>query len=260
VFSNKSQYCHTCSHFAYRMQNEQFPPEIIKSLWDYIRKNGYRCYYTGMLLEMEDDTSPWYCDFDHWVPGDSRKVVITSALLNAMKTDLSVKEFRYYVLQLDDHRKKHLKVRKRKLVYWNRLVPFSDKRCPICGRPKLRHHEYCPRCAKFGHRMKAKFPKEASRAIWDYVRKNGYVCYYTGMRLDMDNPKSPWYCVFDHWMPHDPRKVVLTSFLVNDMKSDLTEKEFWYIIGQLANYIRKGTKVRKRKLIFWKRPYKKWDT
>lgn len=103
--------------------------------------------------------------------------------------------------------------------------------------------------------MKAKFPKKTSKAIWDYIRKNGYVCYYTGMRLDLEDPKSPWYLVFDHCTPQDPKKVVITSFLLNDMKSDLTENEFWYIIGQLADFRRKGTSVRKIKLKYFKRPY-----
>jgi len=125
TFSNKSQYCRTCSHFSHRMVNEHFPRKIIEAIWDYVRKNGYRCYYTGMLLELDDDTSPWYCSFDHWNPGDPRKVVITSALLNAMKTDLSVKEFWYYVLQLFDFRKKHTKIRSRNIPY-----------C-LLGKPKL---------------------------------------------------------------------------------------------------------------------------
>src|SRR5208283_5133932 len=126
--------------------------------------------------------------------------------------------------------------------YWYRIIVYHrHKYCPICGRPKRKGHEYCPRCAKFGDRMKAKFPKKTLKAIWDYVRKYGFVCYYTGMRLNMTDPHSPWYLVFDHCTPGDPRKVVITSFLVNDMKGDMTEKEFWCMIGQLALFFRKGT-------------------
>lgn len=255
AFSNKSPYCRTCSHFSYRMANEKFPPKIVNAIWDHVRKNGYRCYYTGMPLELDDDSGPWYCSFDHCNPRDPSKVVITSAFLNAMKTDLTVKEFWYYVLQLFDFRTKHKKIRKRRPVYWNRLVAPVIRNCPICGRPRLPHHEYCPRCAKFGRRMKSKFPKQASKAIWDYIRKNGFVCYYTGMRLDLKDPKSPWYLVFDHWRPGDPRKVVITSSLLNDMKSDMTEGEFWYFIRQLADFRRKGTAVRKIRLCYWSRPY-----
>ena len=52
-----------------------------------------------------------------------------------------------------------------------------------------------------------------------------------------------------------PKKVVITSFLVNDMKNELTEAEFWYYIAQLANHFRKGTPVKKRKLKYWSRQY-----
>jgi len=102
----------------------------------------------------------------------------------------------------------------------------------------------------------ARFPREAILGVWDYIRKYGFACYYTGMLLDLDDPKSHWYLVFDHWMPRDPRKIVITSALLNEMKSDLTEEEFWYFIRQLANFYRKGSRVRKRKLAYWCRPYR----
>jgi hypothetical protein len=46
---------------------------------------------------------------------------------------------------------------------------------------------------------------------------------------------------------------VLTCVLINEMKTDLTEEEFWYYIFQLDNYKKKGTKVRKKKLAHWYR-------
>ena len=73
------------------------------------------------------------------------------------------------------------------------------------------------------------------------------------MLLEMDDIKSQWYCVFDHWMPHDPRKVVLTSAVLNDMKSDLLEDEFWYYIKAFADYKEKGKKVVKIKPVYWYR-------
>ena len=69
----------------------------------------------------------------------------------------------------------------------------------------------------------------------------------------MENDQSPWYGVFNYLTPGDPSKVVLTCALFNEMKSDLSIKEFWYYIGQLANYIRYGTKIRKKKLVYWYR-------
>ncbi|MBF0504079.1 MAG: hypothetical protein HQL14_03145 [Candidatus Omnitrophica bacterium] len=89
--------------------------------------------------------------------------------------------------------------------------------------------------------------------IWTYVRKNGYVCYYTQMPLEMGDRKSPWFCVFDHWIPNNPNKIVLTSALFNEMKSDLSEREFWDFIGQLNNYKNKQIKIKKKKLKYWYR-------
>ena len=97
------------------------------------------------------------------------------------------------------------------------------------------------------------FPAKTRNDIWEYVRKNGYICYYTKIPLDMTNPKSPWYCVFDHWIPNNDKKVVITSSLINDMKSDLSEKEFWYYIEQLYNYKKKRTPVKKKKPVYWNR-------
>src|SRR5665213_908062 len=100
------------------------------------------------------------------------------------------------------------------------------KGCWVCGDPVHRYNaKFCLRCAKFGARMRTKrFPPATVKAIWEWIRQNGYVCYYTGMLLELENRKSPRYLVFDHWIPGDPSKVVITSFVVNDMKADMTQE------------------------------------
>jgi hypothetical protein len=248
------KYCPVCAHFEERMNVKRFSRKAKKSIRNYIRKYGFRCSYTKILLELDDDTSPWYCVFDHCTPGDPRKIVITSALFNEIKTDLTAKEFRYVVLMLDDHRKKHKNFKKIDPSHWRRLIADG---CCICGRERFSvKSKYCLWCSRISYRMwSEKLPQESKKSIWDYIHKHDYVDYYTQRPLNMDDPKSPWYCVFDHWTPHDPKKIVLTSYLINDMKNDLTEDEFWYFISQLANHFRYGTPVRKRKLEFWARPY-----
>ena len=77
------------------------------------------------------------------------------------------------------------------------------------------------------------------------------------MPLVLDDPKSPWYLVFDHWQPHDARRIVPTSALVNGMKGDLTEEEFWFYIRQLSNHFKNSTPVHKKPLKFWRRHYPK---
>ncbi|MDE2028220.1 MAG: hypothetical protein KGK03_04245 [Candidatus Omnitrophica bacterium] len=132
---------------------------------------------------------------------------------------------------------------------------IRGKKCCICGRPVYSNHSnYCRVCHELARRMAAKrLPASTIKDIWDYLRQHGYVCYYTGMKLDTDNRKSPWYIALDHWNPGDSSKVVVTSALFNEMKSDMTEDEVWYYIEQFRNFKVKGTRVRKRRLVYWAR-------
>jgi hypothetical protein len=253
------KYCPDCSIIANRLYQEHFTPEAKKGFWAYLRKHGRRCSLSGMLLQIDDDTSPWYLVFSRLNPKDKSKILPVSALVNAIKSFLLKKEFWYYVLAIDDHRKKHLKVKRIPLVNWHGLNVSKDcKVCDGCRRAAaLKGRKYCANCARIAYRMKrARFPREAVNGVWEYIRKYGFVCYYTGMELDLDDPKSPWYLVFDHWIPRDPRKIVITSAVVNIMKNDLLEEEFWSFISRLANYHRYGTPVRKMKLAYWSRPYR----
>jgi hypothetical protein len=250
----KKLYCQHCSHFHRRMECSQLSPMAMKSIMRYVRKSGYTCDYSGVSLDLKDFASPWHYNFSYPDKGNPNKMVLAAALFTVMKMDLTKPEFRYYVLQLHDNRTKHTKIKKRPIIHWNRL---SSGGCCICGQPKLSTQSvYCPTCFNTARRMRLlRLPAKTRQAIWDYIRKYGYVCYYTGMPLELKNWHDPWYCVFDHYNPRDSNKVVITSFLVNEMKNDLTEDEFWYYIAQLANHFRKGTPVRKKKLKYWSRHY-----
>jgi hypothetical protein len=124
-----------------------------------------------------------------------------------MKMGLIFPQFRYYVLQLHDHRTKHSTVKKRPVINWNRL---SSGACCICGQPKVSSHSiYCATCSRINFRMKAnRYSAKTIQAVWAYIRKYGYVCYYTGMPLELKNRHDPWYLTFDHCNPRDPRHYV----------------------------------------------------
>lgn len=128
-------------------------------------------------------------------------------------------------------------------------------KCCICNKKVFSDHSiYCLRCHKFCKRMNQRgLNAKQVKAIWNYVRKYGYVCYYTGMELEMDDFHSPYFYVFDHRIPGDDTTLVLTCALVNEMKSDTTDKEFRYNVHQLDKCFRTGAKFRKRKLIYWQR-------
>jgi len=268
VWSSKSQYCWNCAVLSYRMfcTNKNIPDKAREAIWDYVRKNGYRCYYTGILLDLRDPHSPWYLVFDHWIPGDNRKVVITSSLLNDMKSDLSEDEFWCMIDQLANYRKYATPIKKIELKYWKR--PYTRmlfqkepvqgrpvRECRICGKPvRFKRSRYCVQCGIIRDRTQCEnLGSAAVHGIWDYVRKYLYHCFYTKLELDLNDYNSPWYLSFDHRTPGIKREVVLTCVLFNEMKTDLSEEEFWYYVLQLDNYKKNGAKVRKKKLNYWYR-------
>jgi hypothetical protein len=267
VWSAKSVYCWDCSVISFRMSctNKNIPPEAREEIWDYIRKHGKRCYYTGMLLDLRDPKSPWYLVFDHWIPGDGRKVVITSSLFNDMKSDLSENEWWDMIDQLVKYRKYGTPIIKRELRYWKRpyikmLLPEPPtarpvRYCRICGKPvRFKRSRYCVGCGYLRDRFQSEhFPRLTVRKIWAYVRKHGLRCFYTNVPLDLEDYNSPWHLSFDHRTPGNKKDVVLTCVLFNEMKTDLTEEEFWYYIFQLDNFKKKGAKIRKKKLAHWYR-------
>ena len=98
----------------------------VKNIWEHVRAftRGYVCYlYQNTFGRLTNPKSPWYFVFDHQIPGDDKTVVLTFALLNEMKSDLSWKEFRYYFRQLEKNDRTHAKIRKKKLAYWARFHP-----------------------------------------------------------------------------------------------------------------------------------------
>ena len=223
---------------------------------------------------MEEPHSPWFCVFDHWAPHDPSKIVITSALINGMKTDLAEKEFWSITAALANFKRNHIPFRKRKLRFWDHDYTFEGSEmdlggpilpargtgiCDICGkRLKSKMFTYCPVCAKMAIRLKSDgkhWPPEAVEDVIDSLRQNGYVCFFTGLPLNLTDPISPWYCVFNRLRPGDSSKIVVTFALLSVMKLDLTSEEFWYYIEALADYKEKGKKIRKRKPACWNRRY-----
>jgi len=261
------------------MKARQFPPWVVKKIWEYVRRYGYVCYYSGMILDMDDPQSAFYCVFDHWAPHDGRKIVITSALINGMKSDLSEKEYWYYVRALANFKRKHIPIKKKKPIFWDHHYALIEEKeaaldtlalsrahtgiCDLCGkRLKNKLFSYCPTCVKIVYRLRHEAKHLPAATIEDtlkYIRQEGFVCFYTRMKLDMKDPTSPWYCFLNHWRPGDLRKVVITSALINVMKGALTEGEFWYYIEALADYKDKGKKIRKRRPEFWNRSLREFN-
>lgn len=65
--------------------------------------NGFRCYYTGILLEEVNYRSPWYLTFDHRIPGKKGDLVVCALWVNQLKSFLTETEFKSVVGELARH-------------------------------------------------------------------------------------------------------------------------------------------------------------
>ena len=274
TFSQKSNQCLYCHVLLARAHHEGLPPERVKEICEHVRCHGHVCFYTKEPLNMTDPKDPFYFVFDHMIPGDNRKIVLTFALLNEMKSDMTPKEFRYYILQLDKCFRTGEKIIKIKLSRWYRLTPKWDtkqcammprpalldksskgngKKCRNCGKPVYAPGAiYCYGCHVFAYSMKNRhIDNDAAKKIWKHVHHDGFVCEYTQTRLNMTDYKDPFYYEFDHTIPGNRHKVALTFSLLNEMKSEMTLNEFKYYVGQFACFFRTGAKIKKIKLSRW---------
>jgi hypothetical protein len=84
------KYCSRCRRFVYRAGSKSAHVAALKRDYDG-KTDVFRCHYTKIVLNEDDPKSPRYLTFDHMVPAVAGKdnMVITFAMLNEMKTDLS---------------------------------------------------------------------------------------------------------------------------------------------------------------------------
>jgi hypothetical protein len=130
--------------------------------------------------------------------------------------------------------------------------------CAVCGGSL--HHPlatYCKRCKKMIDRvdMRGKPNKKARvkalKKAWD---GECFRCYYTGVKLVEDNWRNPRYITFDHLTPRKEDDIVIVAAAINDMKSDMSDREFRKMVLQLANKLNGGQFDEKAfKLKHWKR-------
>jgi len=116
----------------------------------------------------------------------------------------------------------------------------TTRACTVCGSPAKPRNLYCPRCRKFIFRK----PNHKARAAalmesWDPNHRR-FRCWYTGIRLNEENPFSRRYLTFDHVVPGDDSRLVVCCRLINEMKSDLTWDEFFTLISAFDIYKKTG--------------------
>jgi hypothetical protein len=75
------------------------------------------------------------------------------------------------------------------------------------------------------------------KAAWA-PSKDGFMCKYTGVKLDDEDPRSPWYLSFDHGVPGNKNSIVVTAYWLNLMKTALSAQEFWSVVLEYDRYLR----------------------
>lgn len=119
------------------------------------------------------------------------------------------------------------------------------------------HARYCDLCRKIVSRIdtRGKHNREARiRALKQSWDGRSFRCYYTGVKLVVDDHKDPRYLTFDHCIPRQEDDIVVVAAAINDMKTDMSDREFRKMVLQLANKLSGGEfDARVFKLRYWKR-------
>lgn len=70
------------------------------------RDKGFVCAYTGVTLDLEDERSDRYAEWEHQIPTVDSSVVLAGRLVNRMKSDMRFDQFEVMVrtlVQFWDH-------------------------------------------------------------------------------------------------------------------------------------------------------------
>ena len=174
---------------------------------------------------------------------------LPAKFVNEMKSDLTWDEFFTVIAAFDIYWRTGIFPKETvNLEHWSRtarqtlqaekpLPPVKGKAvipCEICGRPSFPGSDYCPRHRKF---LFGKYERTARlvafKRAWS-SEKNGFICEYTGILLDENDPNSPWYVSIDHRFPGKKGDLAVSARFVNSIKATLTAKQFPRVMEALA--------------------------
>ena len=221
--------------------------------------NKFRCYYTNLVLDETNRSNPLFLTFDHPIPGDNSRLVVCAWFINQLKDAMTEAEFRTNIPLLAAHFETGLVLDRNNFRIDNfhprppkartppELIPleatargWSSEACKICGKPPMKQGLYCARCKKaiFGHKEQA-LMEAVLIACYD-KQQDGFRCGYTGMVTDLDEPTGPYHLSYDHRFPGHPGNIVVCIFIVNLMKTQLSDDEFRIIVINLAKHFTTG--------------------
>ena len=268
----RQRYCDRCRIFVTDTKEQMKRRAALREAYDQDH-DGFRCHWSGILLDEIDRDGPFSLCFDHLVPVRTSKLVVSSALFNLMKCELTDEEFLLAIKELADHlRGQEFDKNLIKFTHWNVKAPsptgpgrrpgnkglgkVNVPECIICGRPPLHWSYYCSRCRPFVvmHPHAKRLHARAMREAWS-KEQDGFCCHYTGVRLNERDTRSPWFLSFDHGIPGDDQTLVVAAFWVNAMKTALSEAEFWAVVLEYDRYLREGGEFDRdvAEFRYWKR-------
>ncbi len=120
---------------------------------------------------------------------------------------------------------------------------YGMGKCVIC-RKGIRGGTYCEICGKLvekGTRRKIK-AKVSRKALSDSWKNGAFHCKYTGVVVLTDTryKNNPRFLTFDHRTPRKGEDIVISAAIINDMKTDTSEKEFQRLVSAVFMYRTKG--------------------
>jgi len=150
-----AEYCRRClRHLPHRHRAAY--SMALKAAWNPILQ-VFICFYTGLILEENDRSNPWYLSYDHRIPQDINTLVVCARWVNSMKTSLSDDEFKAVDIELD-------RSHKAKEPFNMAVCEFKYWKGPADQKPKKKETADISRNAE--HRRMHSMPPEAKPAFF----------------------------------------------------------------------------------------------
>ena len=98
----RATYCRLCKKILDRADDRRAFNRAarLQALDASFNDGAFHCHFSGWVLTVTDDSSPFYLTWDHRTPGDECDIVVAAALINRVKAELTDEEFRTLVLGL----------------------------------------------------------------------------------------------------------------------------------------------------------------
>jgi len=251
--TERSIYCEDCGNLL--LHKPEQSARVVAMVDARLPGGRFRCYDTGLVMNLKDPTSPMYAHFDHRTPGRKGDLVICCAWVNEMKGRLDEDEFWAVVLAYVDHlggkpfppelvRFKYWKSTAEGPVLTLSMIPrpltTNAPFCDICGEKPPPRAKYCKRCSWIVYHAGENLQRVAGLKRAVRKKRKLFLCRYTGLVLELVDIGSPRYINFDHVVPGVKGRLEAVCAFINRMKTAMTKREFDRVMRELARYRREG--------------------